>query len=177
MNGALSIAWTTLRRARVVRVAGGIGALAPAMIAFVFSAATGSDSGSPAGAKLEALVAERTWSALIGASAQITSIGLLLAGGVVAAWWFGRDFESGMFETLFARAVSRVAIAAARLALLTAAGAATIIVALAATLAAGSTLRLERTHDILSSAGTFVARRSAHARAPPLRGASCKRVP
>lgn len=157
MNAALWIAWATLRRARVVGIAGGLGALAPAIIALVFFAAAGSDSRGPAGAKLEALAAERTWSSFISASAQITSIAVLLAGGVVAGWWFGRDFENGTFATLFARAVPRVAIAAARLALLTVCGVATIIVGLIATLAAGAPLELDRPDDIASSARTFIA--------------------
>jgi hypothetical protein len=79
MSGALWIAWTTLRRARVARMAVGIGALGPALIALVFFAVAGSGSGGVAQAKLEAFATDRTWSSFIGASAQITSVGLLLA--------------------------------------------------------------------------------------------------
>jgi len=157
MSAALWIAWATFHRARVVRIAGAIGALGPAMIALVLFAGAGSDSDGLAAAKLESLAAERTWSSFIGTSAQITSVGVLLAGGVVAAWWFGRDFENGMFATLFARAVPRVAISAARMALLTACGAATIIVGLAATMAGGVTLGLDGPGDIASAAGSFIA--------------------
>lgn len=157
MSPALWIAWATFHRARVVRIAGAIGALGPAMIALVFFAAAGLDSRGLAGAKLESVAAERTWSSFIEASAQITSVGLLLAGGVVVAWWFGRDFENSTFATLFARAVPRVAIAAARLMLLTASGVATIIAGLAATLAAGATLGLDHPDDIASAAGLFIA--------------------
>jgi ABC-2 type transport system permease protein len=157
MSAALWIAWATFHRARVVRIAGGIGALGPATIALVFFAAAGSDSGGLAAAKIESLAAERTWSSFIGASAQITSVSLLLAGGIVVAWWFGRDFETGLFAALFARAVPRAAIAAARLALLTACGAATIIAGLVATLAAGATLALDRPDDIASASASFIA--------------------
>lgn len=157
MSAALWIAWTTFHRARVVRIAGALGALGPAMIALLFFAAPGTDSHGLASPKVGSLAADRTWSSFIGASAQITSIGLLLAGGVVVAWWFGRDFEYGMFATLFARAVPRGGIAAARLALVTACGAATIIVGLAATLTAGLTLGLDGPDHIASATGTFVA--------------------
>ncbi|MEA2231988.1 MAG: type transport system permease protein [Solirubrobacteraceae bacterium] len=156
MSSALWIAWATFHRARVVWIAGGIGAFGPAVIALVFFAAAGSGSRGLAGAKLESLAAERTWSSFIGASAQIASIGVLLAAGVVVAWWFGRDFENGMFATLFARALPRVAIAAARLVPLTACGAAMIVVGLAATLAAGATLGLDAADGIASATGSFL---------------------
>jgi ABC-2 type transport system permease protein len=156
MSAALWIAWATFHRARVVRIAGGIAALGHTTIALVFFAAAGSDSRGLAAAKIESLAAERTWSSFIGASAQISSVGLLLAGGVVAAWWFGRDFENGMFAMFFARAVPGVAIAAGRLALLMACGAATTVVGLTATLAAGAALGLDGSEDIASAAGSFM---------------------
>jgi ABC-2 type transport system permease protein len=60
--------------------------------------------------------ASRDWPGLVGAAAQISGAGGLLAFGVVAAWLFGREFTEGTITGLFGLPVGRGTIAAAKLA-------------------------------------------------------------
>lgn len=71
--------------------------------------------------------ASLTWDGLWNTAAQITSAGGLLAFGVVAAWMFGREFGDGTITGLFALPVGRGAIAAAKLIVFAAWGAAVSI--------------------------------------------------
>jgi len=56
------------------------------------------------------------WPGLLTSAAQVTSAGGLLAGGVVLAWLFGREFADGTVVALFALPVGRGHIALGKLA-------------------------------------------------------------
>lgn len=155
MSAALWIAWVMLRRAMVVRVSGGIAAFGPPAVVLLLLVAPSTGAGGLSGAKVEAFGVERTWSSFIEASAQISTVALPLAGGILVAWWFGRELDDGMFSTLFARAVPRRSIAAARLVMMFAWGAIVTALGLAATLGVGALLGLEDAAGLLPGVRTF----------------------
>ncbi|GGI48655.1 ABC-2 type transport system permease protein [Agromyces flavus] len=155
MSAALWIAWVMFRRAMVVRVSGGIAAFGPPAVVLLLLLAPSTGADGLSGAKIEAIGVERTWSSFIEASVQISSVALPLAGGILVAWWFGRELDDGMFPMLFARAVPRRSIAAARLVMVFAWGAVVTVLSLAATLAAGALLGLEDAAGLVPAAWTF----------------------
>ncbi|MGW4931284.1 ABC transporter permease [Agromyces sp. NPDC004153] len=157
MSAALWIAWVMFRRAMVVRVSGGIAAFGPPAVVLLLLLAPSTGAEGLSGAKIEAFGVERTWSSFIEASAQISSVALPLAGGILVAWWFGRELDDGLFPTLFARAVPRRSIAAARLVMVLAWGAIVTVLDLAATLGAGALLGLEGAAGLAPAAWTFTA--------------------
>lgn len=142
MNAALHLEWLKFRRATTVRAATVIIAiLVPAMSAGLL-AVVRSDSGSALAIKAEALLPDTGWAGITGFSAQIMSVGALLAVGVVVAWVFGREFTDKTFGALFATPTPRGAIAAAKMLILTLWGIALSGAAAALTLAAGAMIGL-----------------------------------
>jgi ABC-2 type transport system permease protein len=155
MSAALWIAWVMFRRAIVVRVSGGLAAFGPPAVVLLLLLAPSTGAEGLSGAKIEALGVERTWSSFIEASAQISSVALPLAGGILVAWWFGREFDEGMFPTLFARAVPRGTIGASRLVMVFGWGAVVMVLGLAATLGAGALMGLEDAAGLAPAAWDF----------------------
>ena len=66
-------------------------------------------------AKLGPQAASGDWTAMLSATAQITSAGGLLAFGVGASWLYGREFADGTVSGLFGLPVSRGRLAGAKL--------------------------------------------------------------
>jgi ABC-2 type transport system permease protein len=67
-------------------------------------------------AKLGPLVAAGGWPGYLNAALQVTAAGSAGACGILLSWSFGREFSEGTISGLFALPVSRVAIAASKLA-------------------------------------------------------------
>lgn len=114
MRAALAVEWIKFRRATTVRIATVlITLLVPAMSAG-FLVVVRSDSDSALAIKAAALLTDVGWTGITGFSAQIMSVGALLAVGVVVAWVFGREFTDRTFGALFAAPTSLGALASAK---------------------------------------------------------------
>ncbi len=137
MNAALHLESLKFRRATVSRLATAlVVVLAPALSAvFLVVARTGGDSALAL--KIAPLLQDDGWRGLTGIAAQILSVGGLLAFGFVVAWVFGREFTEKTFGALFASPTPRAAIAAAKLAVVGAWGAAVSLAVAVFTLVAG----------------------------------------
>lgn len=113
MNAAIRVEAIKLRRSLV----GTIGTLA--VVAGTLALLGGITRAVATGnAELSAKVgpaATLDWNGLLASAAQITSVGGLLAFGIVLAWIFGREFTDGTITGLFALPVSRARIALAKL--------------------------------------------------------------
>ena len=132
IGAALAVEALKLRRSTTALVAGlAVALLAPGLAAgFVGLARTDTDGVLSAKVRplLEGLGAAGTepgWSALLGLTGQVLSVGMLLAGGVVTAWSFGREHVEGTWGALFALPTSRREVATAKLVVLLAWGVAT----------------------------------------------------
>jgi ABC-2 type transport system permease protein len=97
-------------RGSVVALVGGT-----AVLCLAFALALGSGDARMA-AKLGAAGAAPGWAGLIATAEQVAAAGSILAVGVVAAWLVGREFADRTIGGLFAVAVGRGSIAAAKLA-------------------------------------------------------------
>jgi ABC-2 type transport system permease protein len=113
MKAAVEVEWVKFRAAPVVWASTvlllvGVGALSVASL-------SAADSDAPSAAKF-AMFADEGWPSLFLAATQIASAAGLLAFGVVVGWSFGREFGDGTIAALFANAVPRGTIAAAKIA-------------------------------------------------------------
>ncbi|WP_226532070.1 ABC transporter permease [Microbacterium paraoxydans] len=142
MRAALAVEWIKFRRATTVRVTTVLVAiLVPAMSAG-FLAVVRSDSDGALAIKAAALLTDVGWAGITGFSAQIMSVGALLAVGVVVAWVFGREFTDRTFGALFAAPTSPGALASAKMLITMAWGVLVSCVAAVLTLAAGALIGL-----------------------------------
>ncbi|MGV8967495.1 MAG: ABC transporter permease [Cellulomonas sp.] len=116
---ALEVEALKLRRATAARVAGtGVVVGVPAMAAGFVAVARSGSSGQLA-VKVRPMLLGSGWEAYLGAIAQVLSIAVFLAVGLVVCWSFGREFTDGTFGALFALPTSLRSIAEAKLAVLT----------------------------------------------------------
>jgi ABC-2 type transport system permease protein len=129
----VSAAWTVellkLRRSPVSRTAFATMALVGATfsVGAALLAATGSDDGSLAGAKIAALVQGDGMAAVSGAFAQVVSVLWLLGSGVVAAWTCGREYSDRTLGQLLALPTPAARIATAKLGSVLLASALTVV--------------------------------------------------
>lgn len=114
LPAALAAEWLKLRRARVPWAAAVL--LVAGTLGITLAARSATDGQGAAAAKARLLLAASgpyPW----GAATQVTAVGALLAVGVAFGWLHGQEFEEGRLETLFARPVSRAAVASAKVVL------------------------------------------------------------
>ncbi len=109
---ALTTEWSKFWRARVVQLASAALVLAIPLIDVAFLQA-----GDKFTAKLGPAFAEGGWVALFAGAGQITATAGVIGGGVLLAWFVGREFVQGTIVGLFALPIARSTIMLAKLAL------------------------------------------------------------
>ncbi len=113
MSGVLAVEALKLRRAAVVRVTAVVLALGcPLLAAMMCTAARGD---SQFGVKAAALITRPGWPGYLDVVGQVLTVAVLLGGGVVTSWVFGREFVQSTVTGLFATATPRWQVAAAKL--------------------------------------------------------------
>ncbi|MGM7671488.1 ABC transporter permease [Microbacterium sp. A93] len=137
MNAALHLEFLKFLRATPVRAATVVMVILVPALSAAFLALARADSNGTLALKIAPLLQDDGWGGLTGFSAQIFSVGGLLAIGVVVSWVFGREFTEKAFGSLFATAVPRESIAAAKLVILLAWGTLVSVATALATLLAG----------------------------------------
>ncbi len=162
LRAALAVEWLKFRRARPVIFTTAFLVLGiPAMTVLTMLSLKGANP--LLAGKAAAVIGDGAWAGLFTGAGTITAAGGLLGFGVVAGWVFGREFTDGTIDSLFLAAVSRTAIAGAKL-LLVLAWAAGITLALTGlVLAAGVGLGLGSGVGLETGAGTGGAEVPAHA--------------
>jgi ABC-2 type transport system permease protein len=114
LQAACAAEWLKFRRARVPWVAAAL--LVAGVLGVTLAARAAAAGPGIAGGKARVLLATSgpyPW----GAATQVAAVGGLLAIGVAFGWLHGQEYEEGRLETLFARPVSRGAVAVAKVAL------------------------------------------------------------
>jgi ABC-type transport system involved in multi-copper enzyme maturation permease subunit len=114
LRAAFAAEWLKFRRARVPWVAAAL--LVAGVLGITLAARSAAGSAGIAGGKARLLLATSgpyPW----GAATQVGAVGALLTIGIVFGWLHGQEYEEGRLETLFARPVSRGAVAIAKVAL------------------------------------------------------------
>ncbi|WP_026819454.1 ABC transporter permease [Arthrobacter castelli] len=118
LRAALAVEWLKFRNSRPVWVSCIFLVLGvTGMSVLTLGAIAGSNP--LLAAKAQAIAGPGGWAGLFAAANTIVSVGGLLGFGVVAGWSFGREFTDRTIAGLSARPVSRVAVAAAKLVILT----------------------------------------------------------
>ncbi|MEZ5193664.1 MAG: ABC transporter permease [Nocardioides sp.] len=113
------VEWHKLRRSSTVRATTMLMVLMLPGLAIGFLVLARGGGPGAAALKAQALVPGEGWQGYLGAAGQVLAVGMFLGPGFVAAWVFGREFADRTFSSLFALPVSRSAIAAAKLVVLT----------------------------------------------------------
>jgi ABC-2 type transport system permease protein len=114
LRAALAAEWLKFRRAVVPWVAAAL--VVAGVVGITLAARSAADGSGIAGGKARLLLAVSgpyPW----GAATQVAAVGAVLAIGIVFGWLHGQEFEEGRLETLFARPVSRGAVAVAKVTL------------------------------------------------------------
>ncbi len=138
MRAALLVEWWKVRRAPVVLVATVLLVVLVPLLGLAMVLAAGGDGVGALAAKADMLLSGEGWVGYLGVVSQVAAAALFVGAGVVVAWVFGREHAEGTFVALFASAVPRSAVAAAKLVVVATWG---LVVALGVTLvslAAGS---------------------------------------
>jgi ABC-2 type transport system permease protein len=115
MSAAFAIEWLKFRRSTIVLAAtvlAGVGS--PAMALGIVSLARSKQLTGPAQAKFAIALAGTEWEAHFALEAQILAVIMMLGGGLIVAWLYGREFVDGTFASLFALPISRTAIGLAK---------------------------------------------------------------
>lgn len=142
MRAAPHLEALKLRRATTVRAATLIVVIVIPAMSAAFLAVVRADTGSVLTTKVGALLIDTGWGGVTGFAAQIASVGVLLAVGVVICWVFGREFTDKTFGALFATPTPRGSIAAAKLLVVALWGFALAVAVAALTLMAGLSIGL-----------------------------------
>ncbi len=135
LRAALAVQWVVFRRSPVVLLTSVFLVVGIALIALAALYSAGGDSAMAV--KSAAMMPDRGWGGLFAIVTQVIAVAGLLAFGVVAGWFFGREFSDGTVGGLFALPVSRQAIAVAKLLLLLAWAVVASLVVAAVTLGIG----------------------------------------
>ncbi|MBD8079713.1 ABC transporter permease [Cellulosimicrobium arenosum] len=132
-----------LARSRVAHVATAVLVLAVPLLAVGFAAAAEHGGDSTLALKVRPMVPGHGWDAVTTTTGQVLTVAVLLAGGFVVSWVFGRELAQGTIEPLLTGRPSRAGIASAKLAVVTlwatAASVAAVAVALCLGLVLGTT--------------------------------------
>jgi ABC-2 type transport system permease protein len=122
MTAALEVEALKLWRAPAARFAALAVVLGVPALALGFVAAVERAPGSQAAAKVAPMIIGDGLAAALGLAGQVLSVGLLLAGGVVVSWSFGREHTDGTIGSLLRLPTSRRAVVLAKVLLLLAWG-------------------------------------------------------
>ncbi|RZL76809.1 MAG: bacitracin ABC transporter permease [Rhodococcus sp. (in: high G+C Gram-positive bacteria)] len=155
LRAALAVEWLKFRRARPAQVTtaflvAGVTALC---VLTVHPPAGGS---SLTAAKAQSIGGEGGWAGLFTAADTIIAVAGLLGFGVVIGWVFGREFTDGTVHGICAAPVSRAAVAAAKLLILSAWAVATAVGLAAALIGAGLILDESGEPDLRTRVGKFL---------------------
>lgn len=141
MTAAIEVEALKLRRATAARVAALAVVLGVPALSVGFVLAAERAPGSQLAVKVAPMLAGTGLQAQVALAAQVLSVGLLLAGGVVVSWSFGREHADGTVGSLVALPTPRRAIVLAKVTLLLAWGVAvtlgTVVLTVLLGLAAG----------------------------------------
>lgn len=114
MRAAVRVEWWKLRRSRVVAVATALMAIVvPAMGLGFYHVALNGGTGALAD-KAAIFLVDEGWVGFLRLIDQIAAVAVFLGVGVVAGWVFGREHADRTFSALFALAVSRAVVGAAK---------------------------------------------------------------
>lgn len=102
MNAALSVETLKLYRAPAARVATAVLVLVLPAVSAAMVALARSDSDSPLAAKARPMLIGTGWDAYLGMLAEIMSVAVLIAVGIVLSWVVGREFAEGTVGALLA---------------------------------------------------------------------------
>ncbi len=141
-GAATALAVLTLRRSTPARVAGTLLAIGVPVLAAAFLGVARSDGSSMLAMKVKPMLVGTGWESYLGLVAQLESVAVLLAVGVVVCWTLGREHADRTFGALFALPTPRWRIAAARMAVLTGWGLGLCLLAIAVCLPLGLALGL-----------------------------------
>lgn len=122
MRAALEVELLKLRRSAAARVASLAVVVGVPGVAAAFTAVARAGGDSLMAAKVEGMLQGEGWTAHLGMVAQVTSVAMLLAVGVVVAWSFGREHVDGTFGALCALPTARRDVAVAKTVVLAAWG-------------------------------------------------------
>ena len=142
MGAALEVEALKLRRSTPARAAGAAVVVGVCVLCAAFTAVARSDGDSQMAVKVRPMLIGTGWEAYLGLVAQVLSVGMLLAAGVVVAWSFGREHTDGTFGSLFALPTSLRRIALAKAAVLAMWGVVTCVATVFVAVALGLLLRL-----------------------------------
>ena len=151
MNAALEVEVLKLRRSTAAAVAGAAVVGGVSGLCAAFTAVARSDSAGQMATKVRPMLMGTGWEAYLGLVAQVLSVGVLLAAGVVVAWSFGREHTDGTFGSLFAIPTGRRQVALAKAAVLVGWGMTTCVAAVAAAVLLGGVLRLGPVDDAMAT--------------------------
>lgn len=118
MTAALEVEALKLWRATAARVAALAVALGVPALALGLVLAVERAPGSQAAVKVAPMITGDGLASALGLAGQVLSIGLLLAGGVVVSWSFGREHTDGTIGSLVRLPTSRRAVVLAKVLLL-----------------------------------------------------------
>jgi ABC-2 type transport system permease protein len=102
MRAALALELLKLRRSPAARVASGVLVLVVPVACAAMVALARSDSDSPLAVKARPMLLGTGWEAYLGMLAQMMSVAVLLAVGIVVSWVVGREFADGTVGALLA---------------------------------------------------------------------------
>ena len=130
---ALALEWLKFRHSTVGAVATGVLLVAVPGLTIWMVVGSGALRGelvdSPLGAKVAALLTTTGGPSLFEAGAEILSVATTVVVGIVLAWTVGREFVEGTVTSLFAQPVDRLAVVAAKVAVVLAWGVGCSVVA------------------------------------------------
>lgn len=118
MRSALAVEWLKARRARMVWMSSLAQVALPPLFALLVVSSSAPDSDLGLGAKATGLGLAPGWAGYLVALGQLTGGWTVITSGLLAAWLFGREFVQGTVASLFATAVPRTRVAAAKLVIL-----------------------------------------------------------
>lgn len=118
MTAAWAVELLKLRRSTAARVAALVVALGVPGLSAAFTAVGLGDGESQMAVKVRPMLVGQGWEAYLAMVAQVMSVAMLLAAGVLVCWSFGREHAEGTFGSLFAIRTPRRHVALAKLAVL-----------------------------------------------------------
>ncbi len=118
MSAAFAVEWLKLRRSRVASVTTIVLLVVPCGLAAGFLSVAHGTGGGALTAKAGALLVGDGWTGYLSFLNEIFATGGLLGMGIVVAWCFGREFAERTVVSLYACAISRDQVAAAKFAVL-----------------------------------------------------------
>lgn len=118
MRAAWEVELLKLRRSVAARVAGLVLAVGVPGLSAGFTSVGLADGDSQMALKVRPMLIGAGWEAYLGMVAQVMSVAMLLAAGVLVSWSFGREHGDATFGSLFALRTPRRQIAVAKLAVL-----------------------------------------------------------